>query len=277
MNIHFENKELLNELKNNTIFKTKIGSHMYGLNNTNSDIDYLSIYLEHTDNRESFMWEHHQLQYKDNNVDRNFTTIQGFIRNALTGDSTVNFEVLHSNSLKNSSLSWLWECRNYFINYNIIKSYLGLAKRDLKYWRKDTNNGKLHTLETNKKLSHFVRGVIYASKLLDNEFSLDLTKSTTFGEVYNDHELLYSIKSGLSTIIFEKIVIYFESMMDILRKKLNEKLNNRTIVSYMTVENLQYIDHTLTRFIIDYSEKHFIFYINYDDVLYNALENGITY
>lgn len=278
MNIHFTDKKLLNNLSHNTVFTTKIGSHMYGLQNSNSDTDYLSVYIEDEENRNSFMWEHHQLQYKDDGADRNFTTVQSLIRNALTGDSTINFEFIQSDDLKDSSLHWLWEQRNDFVNYNIIKSYLGLAKRDLKFWRKDTYDGEKNKMETNKKLSHFVRGVIFANNLLLNTFSMDLSKTSTYaGSGYNDFELLNSIKNGESTDYFAEYVLYFEFLMSSLRDDLNTKLNNHEIDSFMNVEKMKNIDKSLKLFIKKYSATINIQYLDYGDLLYEVLEKGLTY
>lgn len=157
MNIHFKDENLYHSLIKNTCTQFKVGAHIYALENENSDIDFLNIYFENNQNRNSFLWEHHQLQFKKHNIDNNFTTLQGFIRNILVGDATINIEVLFSEQMRDSSLNWLWEMRYSFINYNIIRSYLGMAKRDLKDWRKDTFNGVKSSLKTNKKLTHFLR------------------------------------------------------------------------------------------------------------------------
>ncbi len=277
MNIHFTNEKLFDTLNDNTIIKIRVGSHMYGLDNKNSDIDYLSIYLENYDNRNSFMWEHHQLQYKKNNIDFNFTTLQSFIRNALTGDSTINFEVIHSEDLKNSKLSWLYARRNDFRNYNIIKSYLGIAKRDHKFWIKDTNNFKNHTSETNKKLAHFVRGVIFAKNLFDNNFSLDLSKTTTFNICgYNDLELLDRIKNGTLDYSFSELVKFFWILMEDTRTALNIMLNNREIYSFMDPFKLEKLDSLVMDFVYDYVEGD-VSYVEYNQLFYEAMENGLNY
>ena len=266
MNIHFTNEKLFDTLNDNTIIKIRVGSHMYGLDNKNSDIDYLSIYLENYDNRNSFMWEHHQLQYKKNNIDFNFTTLQTFIRNALTGDSTINFEVIHSEDLKNSKLSWLYARRNDFRNYNIIKSYLGIAKRDHKFWIKDTNNFKNHTSETNKKLAHFVRGVIFAKNLFDNNFSLDLSKTTTFKICgYNDLELLDRIKNGILDYSFSELVKFFWILMEDTRSALNIMLHNREIYSFMDPFKLEKLDSLVMDFVYGYVEGD-ISYVEYNQL-----------
>jgi len=283
MNIHFRDKNLFDNLIVNSVVEVKVGSHLYNLNNTNSDIDNLYIYIEDSSNRNSFMWEHHQLQYKGFGVDNiptdyNFTSLQGFIRNTLTGDATINFEVLYSNELRDSKLKWLWELRHNFRNYNIIKSYLGLAKRDLKYWRKDTNNGKKNTIETDKKLSHFIRGVIFAKNLLDDKFSLDLNESITFNDCkYNDFELVDRLKNGSLDYSFNMLINYFENLMNETRNKLNDLHNNRTINLFMVENKLAELDQITKEFIEHYGIDNTIEYLDYGNLFYKTMENGLTY
>jgi len=231
MNIHFaEEHNLTNVLDKLTVLKVQVGSNMYNLDTEDSDIDYLSIYVEPSYNRNTILWEHHQLQYKNSNVDYNYTTLQNFIRNILTGDSTINFEVLWSDDLRNSSLSFLYDMRHDFINYNIIRSYLGLASRDLKNWRKLTKNG--NTKESNKKLSHFVRGVLYAQRLLQNEFNLTENATT-----------LLDIKLGnISEYSIYNKIIHYESLMNDLRQELNNKLKANKINKIIDLSALNLID-----------------------------------
>lgn len=279
MNIHFTDEKLLHNLTINTVSQFTVGSEMYGLDNENSDIDWLSIYLEDESNKDSFMWEHHQLQHKHSGIDSNFTTLQGFIRNALTGDATINFEVLHSNDLKeDENLSWLWEMRHDFRNYNIIKSYLGMAKRDLKYWRKDSFGGKKNTSETDKKLTHSIRGVIFAKNLLDKNFSLDLSLTTTFAECgYNDFELLHRLKNGALDYSYEMLVTYFENLMNESRNKLNELHNSKDIVMFMEVDKLKKLDELTKDFIGMYQTEEDLYELNYGNLFYETLENGLQY
>lgn len=268
MNIHFTNRVLFNTLNVQTISKIKVGSHMYGLNNSDSDTDFLSIYTEPNINRASFMWEHHQLQYKENNIDYNFTNLQSFIRNAMTGDATINFEVLFSDELKNSELYWLYEFRYDFINYNIIKSYLGLAKRDLKYWKRDTTD--------NKKLSHFIRGIIFANTLINGEFSMDLSKTKTFSLTdYNDLELLDRIKHGTLDYSFEILTTYFEDLMNDLRLINNNNLRDKKIPLYMDTKRMSLLDSKVLDFTKEKADK--ILELNYSELYYEALENGVSY
>jgi len=119
--------------------------------------------------KNSFLWEHHQLQYKEDGIDHLFVDLHSFIRNIMTGDSTINFEVLHE--LKNSSLNFLYENRNFFYSYNIMKSYLGFAKRDLKQC---LINGEFN--HNFKKLSHATRCVNSYHMIMNGEYLNDLSK-----------------------------------------------------------------------------------------------------
>jgi predicted nucleotidyltransferase len=278
MNIHFTDEILYTDLCSQSVGSIKVGSHMYGLNNENSDTDWLTIYIQPIKNRNSFMWEHHQLQFKKDKIDYNFSDLQTFIRNTLTGDSTINFEVLWSDDLKNTEFAWLSEYKEYFINYNIIKSYLGLAKRDLKYWKKDTHNGKKHTIETHKKLSHFVRGVICAKMLINGYFKLDLKNHKTFEQWdYSDYELLYRIKHGAMDYSFKGLVDIVEKQMHFLRVENNVNLENKNIPLYMNSNMLRIIDNKVNDFIEDFDKQSDIIKTNYDTMYYKTLENGVQY
>ena len=267
MNIHFEDKKLYKDLKDSTVARIKVGSHMYSLNDDNSDEDYLNIYI---DNTNSFMWEHHQLQFKEDGVDENFSTLQSFIRNAMTGDATINFEVLFSDELLNSPLSWLANYKESFINYNIIKSYLGLAKRDLKFYLKDTGKLRNHTKETDKKLSHFVRGIIFAKMLIDGKFVVNMKNTSTFKDFVPDLELLSNIKLGEHGM-HSDVVEYFEKEMNTIRDELNRKLEAGEIVRFMKPKGMRALDIKAKEMIGNSIN------IDYGDIFYEALEKGVQY
>src|ERR1700749_424554 len=99
MNIHFKDKELFENLKHATLAKVRIGSHLYGTNDSESDEDFLHIYATSEKELQSFIWTNHQLQYKTDGNDHNFISLHAFIRNCVNGDSTINFEVIHSTEL----------------------------------------------------------------------------------------------------------------------------------------------------------------------------------
>jgi predicted nucleotidyltransferase len=279
MNIHFDCNEIKNSLDKRTVFKVRIGSHMYGLDNSKSDIDYLSIYTKTNEENDSFLWEHHQLQYKEKGIDYNYTDLQTFIRNILTGDSTINFEVLYSDDLKNSELSWLEKYKSNFINYNVIKSYLGLAKRDLKIWKSTTKKGNYSNSDSDKKLSHFFRGVIVARMLLDKKYTSNFNETKTFDNE-NDFEILYTSKTG-SLNNLSHIVMQYENYMLEIREELNDKLNDCEIHKYGSISFLKELDVELKEFLKlkrkEALTKQKDLELNFGDEFYNILENGIKY
>jgi len=250
MNIHFTDKNLLKKLQEATIVKSEVGSSIYNLSDKNSDIDYLYIYKENLDNLKSFMFEHHQLQYKDKNIDHNFTNIQTFIRNTLTGDSTINIETIFS-KLKDTKLDFLYQNRYKFINYNIIKSYLGLAKRDLKMYLSGIDR-------TSKKLTHFYRSVLFAEDLIVNK-NLNVLK---------DNEFLRDTKFKNKNIEYIDV---FKNKMDYLRSLNNKNLEQNKIQRYMDSNSLKNIDEFVKS--LGYSEIN----INYKNLFYDAMSNGIKY
>jgi len=250
MNIHFDDNKLFNSLQQHTIKSIEVGSVMYGIKSEISDTDYLCIYREDTENLKSFMYEHHQFQYKGTNTDYNFTNVQTFIRNILTGDSTINFEVLFSRSLIGTELEFLFIFRHNFINYNIIKSYLGLAKRDLKMYLSGKDS-------TPKKLSHFYRSVLFAEQLMGGE--LDLLKHRDF---------LYGTKYKHEN---EKYLLDFKTKMIYLRDLNNKNLENNKIERIMDAKMLHIIDRETKK--IPSSAIN----IDYGMISYLALANGIQY
>jgi len=283
MNIHFNDFNLFLQLKNNTIFNTKVGSHMYNLNNENSDVDYLNIYLEE---RSSVLWEHHQLQYKENNenhnlsIDHNFSSLQSFIRNILTGDATINFEVLYSEDLKNSSLNWLYDIRDKFQNYQIIRSYIGLTKRDFKMFLRESKEFKIINNENSKKLSHFLRGYVFSIMLIEKNFDI-LMNTNYLSEVSNgltDNRFLYNLKNSNFEIDdkFIKFILNIgNEKLDELRNVLNKKFEKKEISRYLDIETLEFVDNKVIELNKNFNLKNYV--IDYGDILYDALENGIEY
>ena len=175
MNIHIDDENRFELLRKATLFKAIIGSHMYGTSNEHSDQDILHIYALSKMEEKSFVKTHHQYQYKKDGIDYLFVNIDAFLRNSLSGDSTINFEVIHSEEMKNDEVfSGLYDLRNSFCNYKIARSYLGLAKRDLAHM----NNNK-DDRSRNKKLAHAHRGYLFAMMVQSStEFNPVLDKNS---------------------------------------------------------------------------------------------------
>lgn len=265
MNIHFTDNNLFQTLKANSLFSIQIGSHLYGLNTKDSDCDILYIVADSLQMNNSFLWEHHQLQYKDNNCDHIFTTLKQFIRNLITGDSTINFEVIHSQELANSYLKFLYENRLMFYNYQMTKSYLGLARRDLKQVQDNTQHTNF------KKLSHAYRGLVTSYGILNQNYSNDfINYQDKFKEI---KDLKFNNFNG--DIIY--LISYLHNEIEMARDELNNLFNQHKINRIMSLENMAKLDHWLEAIqkSADYISK-----TNYSidkNLYYNVLENGLKY
>lgn len=269
MNIHFTDKKLFDDLKESTLVKIKVGSHMYGLENGSSDIDYLMIYVNGRENLRSFVNTHHQLQYKDtvNNIDYIFTSLQQFIENIITGESTINFEVLHSKEIEESELSFLFDLRKSFYNYTVIKSYLGMAKRDYKILNKRYNG---------KKTSHFIRGVLFAQEIL--EYNLDSESADLRNTWDSNRDLLKSVKESVNKDDFLVKINLYESKMNAIRSKSNILLDGGLINKFMSGENMKKLDEKVRSFCKSEfylsREKDFL---DFGDMFYRTYRTDVDY
>lgn len=137
------------------------GSKLYGVNKEGSDTDILVVYKSFHASSDLFYPNYHQFQFddKDNNTQYVFTSYEQFFKNMFSGDSTINVDIVmfhdigfvRENSFNSDKLNM---CRT----YNIIKSFLGMAKRDLKLIKGGKN-----------KLFHINRGLYCAEQLLANK------------------------------------------------------------------------------------------------------------
>ncbi len=194
------------------------GSYLYGTQKENSDQDILVIYNLPQD------WEcehlldriHHQFQWDDveNNIQYVFTYQNQYWNNLESGDSTINADIL---IFENTNYKSQWkhvhykETLNYCKTYNIIKAYLGFAKRDLKQYTKKN------------KLFHAIRGLSTAYALMENRL---ITKQ----ELIDIKDLITTDSS-----IFDiNILINLEKE---LRKKLNDMYQKRKIKRYYIEES----------------------------------------
>ena len=257
MNIHFDDKELFEQLKFNTIFTIDVGSSMYGLTTENSDIDKLHIYLESKENSNSIFRTHHQLQYKNNNVDYLFTSLTQFINNILSGDSTINYEVLKSIKFK-ETFPELYNALD-FKHLEVAKSYLGMCKRDLKiinYY--ENNDEKLH-----KKLYHVVRGVLFAESIIYNKklFGVDSVMFECFRTLYDIKTMKITEKE------FYEMKQLYTHLMNEYRELVDKKIkNNKNDIS---------IYRNIDKAIINiYSDFGNLEVIDYKDYIYEALINN---
>ena len=141
--------------------KLVFGSYLYGTNKSGSDLDYMII-LKHypfnlfeTSRKTSVVQFRHHFQYKKGNKDYVFSTWEQFYRNLYDGESTINSDIVLFNPYFNE-LDTLYKL-TMLRTYNIIKCYLGMAKRDIKQAIGDKKE---------KKLLHAARGLIVAEELI---------------------------------------------------------------------------------------------------------------
>lgn len=204
MNIHFTDKTLKQQLDQSTIFEIEIGSGMYGLKTPESDTDILKIYLEGSLNLTSITNNHHQLQYCDteNNIDYIYTSVGQFIKNIISGDSTINYEVLQHPEFKKKFYN-LFFFVNKLDKINTVKSYLGMVKRDIKALKKE---------HSNKKAYHIQRGVLFANCIMRD------------GDIF---ETLETMRTHLNEIRNSRVVLldleYIETRMNELRESIKDK------------------------------------------------------
>ena len=192
MNIHFTEKRIFDILVKSSLFHVEFGSSLYDLKHENSDTDIIYIYPDTISEIFSFHRIHHQFQYKENNIDHIFVSLQTFLRNLINGDSTINFEILYSDKFKKSEISWIYFYKEDFISYSLINSYLGMAKRDLNYVDENNERNPLNK----KKIIHSFRGITFARNLLNKEFDL---KDHRIKNFYHDFsfQLMKVIKKDL--------------------------------------------------------------------------------
>ncbi len=264
MNIHI-NKETFELLNKSALISLEVGSSTYGLSDENSDKDFLTIYAPFKNERNSFWTSHHQFQYKDleNNIDYNFVSIFTFLRNLINGDSTLNIEFSHSKLLIGTPLEFLYNCRHFFYNFNILRSYNGLAKRDLKHLHKEKTER-----DKNKKIIHAYRGNLFANQILNNEFEVKISDEHL--DIIKGFRLLDH--NGREAKIIE-----LNNELDEFRLKINKVHNDKQIVKFMDIEYQKFFDSQLFNFVdSDYYKSKIQEYIDLTEV-YKANEFGVIY
>lgn len=177
------------------------GSHLFDMVNENSDTDILRIYdpTKVFNNADLLLIDHlpniHSFQYDDveNNTQILWLTNKQFWYGVATGDGIINIDIC---------LFYKLSTIEEMFTYNIIKAYLGVAKRDLKQHTKP------------KKLFHAHKSLYIAQSLMSKEMpSKDNVRSIGMGE----HPL-----SAEYLIDFEKQ----------LRHRLNKMLDDGEIKHY---------------------------------------------
>jgi predicted nucleotidyltransferase len=239
MNIHISKEKYDWILKNSTIIQTfKVGSVLYDLNDENSDKDFLIVIQPHINQVLSPFSNHHQFQYKDieNNTDINIVDVVSFVRNLVSGDSLINFELLYSEEIKDSELNFLANIKNEFRTYNIIKAYLGVGNRDIKMLNKrPSEHDKL------RGVLHIQRSFMFAKMIYGDCFQLK-----------NDE--LKKFKNNLTKINYEELNL-IKSGVEYFRKEILNKAFERKEIHRVLDPGLQeYIEERIVN-IVEINQK----------------------
>ena len=155
MNIKIDETELA-EISLHVEESYVIGSRMYNTHTEESDFDILYITKPFLKS-DMYYPNWHQFQYDSADGKRQymFTTKERFYRNLFSGESTINADIVMFTDFDDLSPS---EKLNHCRTYNVIKAFLGFAKRDLNRY----NVGK-------NKHFHAARSIYCAERLMDNE------------------------------------------------------------------------------------------------------------
>lgn len=260
MNIHITDEKLINALDKSILAKVVVGSHMYGTNNAESDTDYLCIYATSNEELFSFIQTHHQFQVKTTDSDFNYVSLHTFLKNILNGDSTINFEVVQSGILKGTELDWLDKYKDAFKTYTVIRSYLGLCRRDIKHFYKEASDR-----DKKKRLGHVIRGYIYAKHLINHTFDFDACN-----EEFKAIEIDISNNDQLKE---------YDNKVSMLRDILNEKLNSKTLnlPQHMAVDDADKMTEDIVNFCTSsYFDSKQVKGMNMN-LFNNAFENWVKY
>lgn len=262
-------KELFNNLMDATFVKIEVGSRMYGLEHPGSDTDLLCIYNTSNGELNTFNRSQHQFQFTDNGVDYLFINIHSFISNTLSGDSTINFEVINSPKLIGTDLEFLYDQRESFYNYNIIRSYLGLAKRDLKRINIDgkTEFGK------NKKIGHAYRGLVTAKNIYTIRYTNIMIDHIYVKE--NDVTAINALHQLNGHLERGEISKEIMSTIDDFRKFINSELDKGRFVKYMAVDDQKVLDTSVNNLLLTTKTKKMVDFDMVD--FYDANEHDVKY
>jgi hypothetical protein len=275
MNIHFAEQSLFENLCDAALCRLEVGSKMYGLQHAESDTDYLYILPRTVLEEHSFLFSYHQFQYKDplTPTDHNFTSLYAFINNCLSGESTINFECLHSEILKVSPLGFLSTFAPQFANYNIIRAYLGFCERDIKHYARQKD-----TKDKASAIIHIHRGFSFAQSIFDNQFQLVNPELIEFAnKVRQDYQ------NGEYQLYEEKLFFLRDKVKQFRQETINKALANKQLVRIMSLEYQRALDRQLQTFVkqdfyksqqTKISEKNAQ---KMQELLYDANENWVSY
>lgn len=221
MNIHFDDKYQFDSLRANTLIQKEFGSILYGLEDSESDVDIMNVYLH--DDMELFT-NHHQFQYKNEGTDYIFTSYKQFLRNLMSGDSSINFEILMSNAFEGNILH---SFKDEFITYQIIRGYLGFARRDLEQFNKNKLKGVKYTDRSiNKKIIHGIRSYMFADRLM---------KKVLDGEEFSMKSSHLNHFKNLETYV-DRIIVTEDMLAKVAAKREELNKNADCFKKYISIE-----------------------------------------
>jgi hypothetical protein len=245
-------KEQYESLKTRTIASGVMGSYAHGLEDSQSDIDNLHLYIDETFGNGLF-FENNGYQYKSETADENFQELRVFVKNIIIGESPADYECLmngfnvdpdlsQSSVLKTQIIKLLNDLKSTY-SYALLKSYIGYAKKDAKKILEMVDT-KIPTdsRELRKKMAHLHRGVITARDLLNKSNYQFNRESISVHKKLNQEIKLGNFYTRYAEII--DFVNEFNSENEFLRKTLNEKLDSgeihrRTLYNEIQVINTQ--------------------------------------
>jgi predicted nucleotidyltransferase len=270
MNIHIKDIESFEAMKMASLAQCQFGSVLYKTNDEFSDVDIHYVYATSVNELNSFLKSHHHLQYKEEGKDHIFVSLHTFLHNLLRGDSTVLFEIVHSDAFKNTPLSFLNDMKDAFTNYAMVRSYLGFARRDCQHYHK----AKGHR-EQIKSLGHIFRGYYFAQSILDGNFRL----------INDDFLAIFAQLKAIGETDFvekKRWLTHGQKIVTELREELNEKFNNNTLnlPKYMSIENQVKLDREINNLMKQptawFTKQECLSKFDLSP-FYDAFENEITY
>jgi len=275
MNIIIDEKLHLDLVKR-CMFMLEVGSELYGFKSDESDRDVLTIYIMNEKESISLLNNtFYTLQYREEvnafgkffgvKTDYLHNSLQGFFRNVLEGGSTICFEAMHTKLFRQTFEDL--DIKNFY-NYNIVKAYLGLVKRDLE---------RLHKLSSlydkRKCLSHAYRGFIFAREILEGR-TLRLKIDEYDEMVINNFKSIRDMNRNWEQGDDDVADFIYDKAME-LRERATTKMQNGDLVRYMDPLKHRDLDDYLFSmlknppFIIDLSN-------NLDlQPIRDVLENGV--
>jgi len=219
---------LHNKLLQGWYFKLPMGSQLYNTTTRSSDSDWLVLYYPEQNQLTTCWSNHHQMLWKNTDPleDWVWCSFQQFFQNLISGDSPLNAEVLFSKDF--SKVLEIDHLKPDLITYDLLKGYLGMAKRDLNQWEQNPLKKSFHAW----KSCHFVKELL--NKNLNPHSELLKETWNSFSNL--DKTGLFDIKQELFKEVNE------------LRLLITRSLELGNLSRYPSIETQKEIDKLLYSF-----------------------------